>query len=341
MNTFHHLIKTILVVCVLTIPIPGFSQISTDSTAQDTSAFIPDSIHDFHRKKADVLNYLLVDNFNNPALAGSLKSYQAQVGFGMNLPGSRNTIYYGNIMLDMFFGNRQGRHGLAYRNVMKHIGFRTSITQRLDYSFQILNKKMVSLRAGVGVGFTMEQNLPQGFSFGDMIDDQYGYVYSSAETFQYSTTSAFQVSKFHWNAGAQLRIANAYINVYNTNIQTTKEDLSGKYYYIPGVGVNSFYNFQLKKMQIIPSLQFNYYTSSFYLLQGGVFMASNTSKGGGGGIHFNNMNVLGITGLFAWNDYLRIYAQVQFPLSEIRYTYPVSNFQLTVSYKINDFGKYE
>jgi hypothetical protein len=341
MNTPNHLIKSILVVLVLTIPFTGFSQISTDSLSADTTAVLPDSIHDFHRKKGDVLNYLLVDNFNNPALAGSLKSYQAQASYGNHLPGSRNNIHYGNIMLDMFFGNRQGRHGLAYRMGMNHIAFRTSITQRIDYSFQILNKKNISLRAGVGVGFTMEQNLPADFTFGDMIDNRYGYIYSTQETFQYSSTSAFRVSRFQWNVGAQLRIANGYINIYNNNTQTTIANLAGQYYYIPGFGVNTLYNFQLKKMQIIPSLQFNYITNHFYLLQGGVFLASNTSKGGGGGIHFNNMNVLGITGMFAWNDYLRIYTQVQFPLSEISYTYPVSNFQLTVSYKINDFGKYE
>jgi predicted outer membrane repeat protein len=337
----YDLIRPFVAIMLFTLLQPCKAQVNNDSIPTDTNEFQVDEIHDFHRKKADILNYLLVDNFNNSALAGSLKSYQAQATFGNNLPGSPNNLFYGQIMLDMFFGNKQGRHGLAYRMGMNHSGYTTTISQRFDYSFQILNKQNVSLRAGVGVGFAMDQNIPGDFTYGDMIDNQYGFIYAPQETYQNSTTRAFQVTKFQWNAGAQLRIHNAYINIYNNNIQTTKQTINGEYFYIPGIGVNSLYNIQLKKMQIVPSIQFNYYSSFFSLVKGGVLLASNTSKGGGGGIYYDNRKILGITGMFAWDDYLHVYAQVQIPTSELVYSYPVTNFQLTVSYKINDFTKYE
>ena len=341
MVTPYYLFKPFVAIALFILLPPCHAQVKTDSIPADTTVFQIDSVHDFHRKKGDILNYLLVDNFNNSALAGSLKSYQAQASFGNNLPGSSNNLFYGQVLLDMFFGNRQSRHGLAYRMGMNHSGYTTTISQRFDYSFQILNRKNVSLRAGVGVGFAMDQNIPGDFTYSDMIDDHYGYIYSTQEVYQNSTTRAFQVSKFNWNVGAQLRIHNAYINVYNNNSQTTMQNSKGEYFYIPGIGVNSLYNIQLKKMQIIPSIQFNYLSNFFSFVKGGVFMASNTSKGGGGGIYYDNRNVLGITGMFAWDDYLHIYAQVQFPTSEIRFSYPVTNFQLTISYKINDFTKYE
>jgi hypothetical protein len=332
MNAPNHFIR-ILIVIVMLGCIKGYGQALTDSIP-------PDSIHPFHRKKGDVLNYLLVDNFNNPALAGSLKSYQAQASYGNNLPGSKNQVHYGQVMLDMYFGNKQGRHGLAYRMGIGHIGFSNSIRQRIDYSFQCINRKNVSLRIGAGIGFTMQQFIDPGQSWGDMIDDRYGYVYSSQEKGNLFDGLTFKVRRFQWNAGAQLRIYNGYINIYNTNDLFINPPASGPAYY-PGLGINALYNVQLKPMQIIPSVQFNYWNSYTYNIQGGVFLASNTSKGGGGGIYYNNYNVFTISGMFAWNDYLRIYAQVQLPFSEIRYTYPVSNFQITVSYKINDFGKYE
>lgn len=335
-----HLLQPFVAVLLFILLQPCTAQVNY-SIPKDTVAFTVDSIHDFHRKKGDVLNYLLVDNFNNSALAGSLKSYQAQASFGENLPGSANNMFYGQIMLDMFFGNKQGRHGVAYRNQIDHFGNRTTIKQRLDYSFQILNKKNVSLRAGVGVGFSMDQNLPGDFTYGDMIDPRYGFIFIPQDHYENSTTRAFQVTRLHWNGGAQLRIYNGYLNIYNTNTQTTMEDYKGQYYYLPGVGVNALYNIQFKKFQMAPSIQFNYISSDFSLIKGGIFMASNTSKGGGGGLYYDSRNVLGITGMFAWNDYLHIYAQVQFPTSIISYSYPLNNFQITLSYKINDFSKYE
>jgi len=341
MNTLHYLIKPILAIFLLNIPQQGFSQISTDSLKTDSTNFVVDSIHDFHRKEGDVLNYLLVDNFYNPALAGSLKSYQAQAGYGHSLPGSRNNIHYGNLMLDMFFGNKQGRHGLGYRLSMKHIGFTTAIRQRIDYSFQCLNKKNYSIRIGGGVGFVMHQFLGDDLTFGDMIDDRWGFIYSTQENYN-NPSPIFQVTTFQWNAGTQVRIYDGYFNFYFVNsVLTNMPSLGSNNNRYWGLGTNVLYNIDLKKAQLIPSVEFTYYDPQTYVVNAGLFAASNTSKGGGGGLYYNNLNILNITGMFAWNDFLRVYAQVQFPTTEIRYTYPISNFQLTVSYKINDLKKYE
>lgn len=342
MNALHHFIKSLMAVILFTGIQYNYSQTLTDTIPKDSIVELPDSIHPFHRKKGDVLNYLLVDNFYNPALTGSLKSYQAQGTYGNALPGSANNNNYGQIMLDMYFGNKQGRHGLAYRMNMNHIGFSNSIRQRFDYSFQCLNKKNVSLRIGVGVGFVMEQHVKTNLTWGDMIDDRYGYVYTTAETINPFDVATFKVSRFHWAAGAQIRIYDGYINFYNTNDFSTIIDTSGKMQtYFPGFGVNALYNVDLKIMQMVPSIQLNYWNPNQYILQGGVFLASCTSKGGGGGIYYNNNNIFTLSGMFAWNDFLRIQAQVQFPFSDIRLSYPVSNFQITISYKINDFNKYE
>lgn len=338
----YHLIKPILAIFVLVIPQQGFLQISNDSLYQDTTTVSIDSIHDFHRKKGDVLNYLLVDNFYNPALAGSLKSYQSQASYGHSLPGSRNNIHYGNLMLDMFFGNKQGRHGLGYRLSMKHIGFTTAIRQRIDYSFQCLNKKNYSIRLGGGIGFVMHQFLGDNLTWGDMIDDRYGYIYATQENYQTNPSPVFQVTTLQWNAGTQVRIYDGYFNFYFTNSVLTNMPSLGtnnnRYY---GLGSNALYNIDFKKAQLIPSVEFIYFDPQTYVVNAGLFAASNTSKGGGGGIYYNNHQLLSISGMFAWNDFLRVYAQVQIPTSEISYSYPVSNFQLTVSYKINDSKKYE
>ncbi len=312
-------------------------------TYSQSDSLSSDSIGPFHRKKGDVLNYFLVDNINNPALAGSLKSYQAQAVYGHTLPGSLMQYHYGNIMLDMFFGNKQGRHGLAYRMAMKRYGFTTAIRQRFDYSFQCINKKNVSLRFGVGLGFQMEQYGKPVLTYYDQIDDRYGFVYSSQELPDpMFDVAAFRVTSFNWNAGVQLRIYDGYINFYNVNDLRTNLPDTGTYRtYFPSFGLNALYNVDLKVMQMIPSFQFNHWGPQTYLIQGGILLASNTSKGGGGGVYFNNNHIFTLSGLFAWNDFLRVYAQVQFPFSDIRYSYPVSNFQITVSYKINDFEKYE
>ena len=345
MNTPYHLIKPIWVVISMLFFIGiqyNYSQTYTDTIPVDTLTEIPDSIHPFHRKKGDVLNYLLVDNFNNPALAGSLKSYQAQASYGNTLPGSSYNYHYGQIMLDMFLGNKQGRHGLAYRLGIKHIGFSNAIRQRLDYSFQCINKRNFSLRFGVGVGFLMEQLIKADLIYADMIDQQFGFIYSTQESSNIFDVTAFKVSRFNWNVGAQLRIYDGYLNIYNTNDFRTNVPDSGNYQtYYPGLGINALYNVNFRIMQFVPSIQFNYWAQSLYLVQGGFLLASNTSKGGGGGVYYNTNHIFTLTGLFAWNDYLRVQAQIQFPFSDLRYTYPVSNFQITVSYKINDFSKYE
>lgn len=345
MNTLYLLIKPLrgLIAVMLLANVQfTYSQTLTDTIPTDTIVEPYDSIHPFHRKRGDVLNYLLVDNFFNPALAGSLKSYQAQAGYGNTLPGSANNHQYGQIMLDMFFGNKQGRHGLAYRMEMNHIGFTNSIRQRFDYSFQVLNKKNVSLRFGAGVGFLMQQYTSSNFTWGDMIDYRYGFIYASQDQPNVSTVGVFNVARFQWNVGGQLRIFDGYLNFYNANdFLTTVPSSSNLQKYYPTFGVNALYNVDLNILQMVPSFQFNYWNRDSYLVQGGVMLASNTSKGGGGGIYYNNNNIFTLSGLFAWNDVWRVYAQFQFPFSDLRYTYPLSGFQLTVSYKINDFGKYE
>ncbi len=342
MDKPFHLIKLLICIAMSACFQTGYAQIPTDSIPTDTTVQVLDSIHPFHRKKGDVLNYLIVDNFNNPAVAGSLKSYQAQVSYGCNVPGSPNNRHYGQVMLDMYFGNTQGRHGLGYRMSMNHIGFTNGIRQRFDYSFQALNKKDVSIRFGTGVGFVMEQQVKTNLAWGDMIDDRYGFIYATQETKPDFSSAAFKISRFQWNLGAQFRIYDGYINVYNTNDLLTILPDSGNYQnYYPGVGANGLYNIDLKIVQLVPSVQFNWFAPEMYILQGGVFLASNTSKGGGGGFGYNNNNIFSVSGLFAWEDYLRVYAQVQIPFSDIRLSYPVSNFQLTVSYKINDLRKYE
>ena len=217
MNVLHHFIKSMMAIILLAGIQYNYSQILTDTIPKDSIAELPDSIRPFHRKKGDVLNYLVVDNFYNPAIAGSLKSYQAQGTYGNTLPGSANNNHYGQIMLDMYFGNWQGRHGLGYRMNMNHIGYANSIRQRIDYSFQCLNKKNFSLRIGVGVGFVMEQHVKTNLAWGDMIDDRYGFLYTSAETINPFDVATFKVSRFHWTAGAQIRIYDGYLNFYNTN----------------------------------------------------------------------------------------------------------------------------
>ncbi len=338
----YHLIKPFVAILLFILFPPCMAQVTNDSIATDTTTTLPDSIHPFHRKKGGVLNYLLVNNFDNPALAGSLKSYQAQASYGNNLPGSLNNRHYGQIMLDMFFGNTQGRHGLAYRMEINHTGTSNSVYQRIDYSFECLNKKNISIRIGAGVGFTMQQYIDKGFATGDKIDDAYGFIFLSQDIYHHYPGTAFQLNRFHCNAGAQIRIFDGYVNFYNTNNLLVGSNFIGNpQTYFAGFGLNALYNVNFKVIQMIPSFQFNYFSPEMYITQGGIFLASNTSKGGGGGLTFNNNYVLGISGLFAWNDFLRITAQVQLPTSDIRLLYPVSNFQLTVSYKINDFGKYE
>jgi hypothetical protein len=342
MVKLYDLIRPFVAIMLFTLLQPCKAQVNNDSIPNDTNEFQVDEIHDFHRKKADILNYLLVDNFNNSALAGSLKSYQAQATYGNNLPGSANNFQYGQIMLDMFFGNKQGRHGLAYRLGMGHAGFSNSVKQRFDYSFQCINKQNYSLRIGVGVGFTMQQFLAKNITYGDMIDDRYGFIYATQDTANLFPSAAFKVNRFQWNAGIQLRIYDGYINFYNINDLRVGTPFTGSpQNYFAGFGANTLYNVNFKKMQIIPSVNFIYYGAEMYNVQGGIFLASNTSKGGGGGIYYNTNNVFTISGLFAWDDFLHITAQVQIPFSNIRLTYPVSNFQITVSYKINDFSKYE
>jgi Type IX secretion system membrane protein PorP/SprF len=321
---------------------PAVSQITQDTSKSDNQINLSDSNQIFHRKKGDVINYFLVDNFNNPSLAGSLKSYQAQVRYENQLPGGPNNHQYGEVMLDMFLGKKQGRHGLAYRLKIGHVGFTNTIRQRIDYSFQCLNKKNYSIRVGVGVGFLMEQHVKADLTWGDMIDHRYGFIYNGQDSYSLIMESAaFQVSKIHWNIGSQIRILNGYINVfYNHNVMDNIPHLGAPNRW-SNISVNTFYNFDFKIMQLIPSFELSYFAPELYKIQGGIFMASNTSKGGGGGITYNNHNIMGITGLFAWNDYLRLIAQVQIPFSDIRLSYPVSNFQLTLSYKINDISKYE
>lgn len=338
----YYLIKPLVAVALFILLQPCFAQVNNDSIPTDTTAFQVDSIHDFHRKKGDILNYLLVDNFSNPSLAGSLKSYQAQATYGNNLPGSPNNFQYGQIMLDMFFGNKQGRHGLAYRLGMGHAGFSNSVKQRFDYSFQCINKQNVSLRIGVGVGFTMQQFLKKDMTYGDMIDDRYGFIYTTQDTVDLFRSAAFKVNRFQWNAGIQLRIFDGYLNFYNINDLRVGTPYTGNpQNYFAGFGANALYNVNFKKMQMVPNLNFIYYGAEMYNLQGGIFLASSTSKGGGGGIAYNTNHILTVNGMFAWDDYLHVTTQIQIPFSDISLTYPVSNFQLTVSYKINDFSKYE
>jgi type IX secretion system PorP/SprF family membrane protein len=119
----------------------------------------------------------------NPAFAGSIRCPRIALNTRIQWSGISGNYRTYAASFDMHVDPLQG--GLGVRVMRDEAGQATITSHNVTfmYSYQLKLSRKVTMRFGAEVGFLQRKLDRSNLTFGDMIDDRYGFVYATQEVF--------------------------------------------------------------------------------------------------------------------------------------------------------------
>jgi type IX secretion system PorP/SprF family membrane protein len=131
----------------------------------------------------------------NPAFAGSKRCPRIALNTRLQWTGISGNYRTYAASFDMHVDPIQGGIGIRFMRDEAGQATITSHNLALMYSYQIKLSRKLSLRFGAEVGFMQRSLDTRNLTFGDQIDDRYGFVYTTQEVFD-------NADKIMFDAGA-------------------------------------------------------------------------------------------------------------------------------------------
>jgi type IX secretion system PorP/SprF family membrane protein len=158
----------------------------------------------------------------NPAMAGSKGCPRIALNSRMQWTQISGNYYTNAVSFDMHVHPING--GIGIRFMRDDAGAKTITSHNLAlmYSYYIPISRKFSLRLGAEVGFMQRSLNTRDLNFGDMIDDKYGFVYVTKETFENADKIMFDAG-----AGAVLYSDIFYLGVAFHHINEPNEGFLG------------------------------------------------------------------------------------------------------------------
>lgn len=129
----------------------------------------------------------------NPAFAGSVRCPRVALNTRIQWSGISGNYRTYAASYDMHIDAIQGGIGIRFYRDEAGQATITSHNAALIYSYQLKLSRKVSMRFGVDVGFMQRSLDTRNLTFGDMIDDKYGFVYATQEVFDNSNKMMFDL----------------------------------------------------------------------------------------------------------------------------------------------------
>jgi|GEM_PF-5622244 len=317
----------------------SFSLFAGDSIPEKSFRHIHKPPPVFRTRLYPVVNYLLFMRSENPAFAGISKNHLFTFG-DVRYPGQKHfplTIMAG---YDQQIGRKdtskvhRGTHSLGYWGGYDRSGSRWSMRHILNYSYRHQFSSRVVLRVGAGVGYDYTEYDVRSMTYGDMIDERYGYIYSTNEVFSGTLSKPNMIL----NGGMSLYLYRLTVN-FNVNSTLSFSDgiIAGN------KRVNAFtryngsawYNFMLtRKWSIYPVAEFSVIDRDWYTAEGGVYIHSLHRHGMIGGLAYNTNNILSLTAGYLVLRKFNFTGKVYFPFSDLSMLYPSSGFLVQVHFTL-------
>jgi type IX secretion system PorP/SprF family membrane protein len=119
----------------------------------------------------------------NPAFAGSVRCARFSMNSRLQWTGISGNYVTHAASYDQHFDALQGGIGVRFMRDEAGVSTITSHNVGVSYSYLIPINRKVSLRIGAEVGIWQRSLNTDKLTFGDQIDDRYGFVYATQEVF--------------------------------------------------------------------------------------------------------------------------------------------------------------
>jgi type IX secretion system PorP/SprF family membrane protein len=145
------------------------------------SLVVPASL--LHAQDPQFTQFYASPIYLNPAFAGSVRCARINMNSRLQWQGISGNYITHAASYDQHFDALQGGIGIRMMRDEAGIGTITSHNVGVSYSYLIPVNRKISLRIGAEVGIWQRSLNTSKLTFGDQIDDRYGFIYDTQENF--------------------------------------------------------------------------------------------------------------------------------------------------------------
>lgn len=175
---------------------------------------------------------------------------------------------------DIAIGASRKRHGIGFAGDLRRIGPHYIAGGQVSYAFQAVDKTHVQFRVGImgGVGFT-KYDLSHA-SYGDMIDDRYGFVYPTLEPAYGNPVLVYPRSAL----GIWLRIHQLGLALNADQLIPVQAAVSTSFFLPPRFSGWAYYQVPVRSLHLMPVISYMY-SGNRYRIEGGLCLYQQAGKG--------------------------------------------------------------
>ncbi len=213
---YNKYLKKVLLFNLLFIACYGITAQETDSS----SFRLSNEAHD-----------LFNNNISNPAYTGIFYGHHIHLFGGVSMPFFNyrdfNVPYKAGVSYDFTFGKKVNQSlGLFYKRYQEGIlsGYKAGLSYAYMLDVNLTKDFYQRIRAGVALCYQREHIDKYYFTFSDMIDPKYGFVWNTAEYHKWmkdtlSTVAGLSAGFWYYNPYGYLGVAANGIGSYDTTLQ--------------------------------------------------------------------------------------------------------------------------
>lgn len=269
---------------------------------------VPDSLEQYVNPSGNAVNFYLFHFMDYAAYTGAEKQWNIIADGNVShflMPHANYRLRTGT---DIALGKSHRRHGLGVAGDIQRLGGSFTGGFRLSYAFQVIDKPNVQMRIGIMGGAEFVKWNKTDATFGDMIDDRYGFVYPTNE-------SLVDFDKVQINprsaAGVWFRLYGFGLAFNISELIPVNVGVSGYLVRHPTFTGIGYYQIPVKKVQLMPSVAFRVY-GNWYRVEGGLSFYMNPGKGLFAGVFGSSSKDLKILAGYTVHGRFKIYAGMTF-----------------------------
>jgi type IX secretion system PorP/SprF family membrane protein len=263
----------------------------------------------------------------NPAFAGTARCPRLTMNFRDQWPGIAGTFVTYSAGYDQHVDALQGGIGVLVMNDRQGQGTINTTSASLMYAYQLNVTRTFSIKAGFQGTFFQKSLDWSKLTFGDMIDERYGFIYETEETQPDRTTTYaadFSAGAIGYSKKYYFGAAVHHLTQPNESLISGNSKLPRKYT-VHGGAVIPFKPRKPEEGTISPNLIFQY-QQNFMQLNLGLYVTKGPIVGG---LWYRNQ------------DSFIILLGIHTDMVRIGYSYDITSNRLTNSFKTGTAGSHE
>lgn len=258
--------KTLLTVFVVTFAVLHASAQNL-VTGDDTEKYI--------RPAGNAVNFYLFNFMDYVGYTGADKQINVIADGNASHFRMPNVNYRVRLATDVALGNARRRHGIGISGDFRAFGGDYTGGIQVSYAFQVVDKPKVQFRIGVMMGVEFLKHNLYDATYRDMIDDRYGFVYSTNDPLREDSTLFVYPRS---GAGAWLRVHGFGLAINADRLLPVNTGIATNFRPPVRLSGHAYYQIPIKRVHLMPVVSF-LYDGTGYRVEGGVNFYMNPENG--------------------------------------------------------------